>query len=254
MKQKLIIFVLFFLSAGSVFAQTTVTSNPAGLTAPARSPLRAVTSTQYTGYTELFAEWRSLLVNTPARFTAHLTQVGDLFKAYTDAEVTVTLIMDGKTSWQQTVKQPAAPGTYRFPIKAETAGTGKVIIDLKMPAYTEQFVVDNVTVYVDEAAALAVQAKLPAPETEGTIPYSKEKSWIEAFATSTVISVKNIILVPNTAVLTEGTTSYVIFQNDPEHFRKQVVEAGKPAGNYVEIKSGLKTGDRIVTLGAEKIK
>lgn len=63
--------------------------------APTRSSFKALTNTQYTAHSELFAEFRPLIQNVPARFTAHLTQIGESFKPYTDAEVTLSLMIDG---------------------------------------------------------------------------------------------------------------------------------------------------------------
>lgn len=251
-KHSIIVSILFSLFGGHCFAQSPSNSVPSSQ--PARSPLKAITSTQYTTHTELFAEFRPLLLNTPARFTAHLTQIAESFKPYNDAEVALTLTIDGKIVWQQTQKQPVAPGTYRFPIKAEVDGKGTVTITLKMPTYSEQFVIENVIVYADEAIALASQAKQPVNERMDEIAYHKEKSWLENFATASVNVVKKSIMIPQTAILTENEIAYVFVQNDPEHFKKQIVKTGKRVKDIIEITSGLKPNDRIVTLGADRIK
>lgn len=233
------------------WAQTTTPSNQ---TASARSPFRAIGNTQYTPHTELFAEYRPLLVNTSGRFTAHLTQVGETFTPYTEAEVTLTLTIGGKTAFQETLKKPVAPGTYRFPVKSATTGMGIITIALTMPTYSETFTIDNVTVYADEPAALAAQVKTPSEATTGEITYAKEKSWFETFGTDTISKMKKTITVPQTAVLTENGQSYVMVQRDPEHFRKQMVQMGKQTGTTIDVTNGLKSGDRIVTVGADKIK
>lgn len=234
------------------FAQNPATSAPTSQTAPARSPFRSISYTEYTDHSELFAEYRPLIVGQPGRFTTHLTMLGETFKPYTEAEVSLQLILDGKTVYQETIKQPAGPGIYRFPVKLDVAGTGQATITLKMPANTEQFIVKNVTVYPDEAVALAAQPKRePTPDI---VAYAKEKGWLETFATAPVTVKKKKVIVPSTAVLTDQGSSYVYVQLDPEHFRKQVVETGTPKDNTLEIKSGLKSGDRIITLGADKIK
>ncbi|WP_138994297.1 hypothetical protein [Larkinella sp. C7] len=254
MKQNRIAMALLLGLVGSAWAQTPLTSAQSGPTTPTRSPFRTITSTQYTEHSELFAEFRPLLLNVPARFTAHLTQVGESFKPYTDAVVTFTLMIDGKTAWQQTQQHPVAPGTYRFPVKSEIAGKGTVTITLKMPTYSEQFVIDTITVYADEAAALASQANYPANEPKDKVRYPKEKSWVETFATATVTQVKKAEFVPQTAIQTDNGVLFVYVQEDPEHFRKQVVQPGKRTGKGIKITSGLQSGDRIVTVGADKIK
>jgi cobalt-zinc-cadmium efflux system membrane fusion protein len=57
------------------------------------------------------------------------------------------------------------------------------------------------------------------------------------------------MLAPLTAVEHEGDTDYV-FIKDGAKFDKQKVELGAPFGDKVEIKSGLKSGDVVVTKGA----
>ena len=245
--KKALFFAFLFCAIGvKSIAQTA--------TASTRSSFRARTNTQYTAHSELFAEFRPLLQNVPARFTAHLTQISESFKPYTDAEVTLSLMIDGKQAWQQTQIKPVAEGIYRFPVKSEIAGTGTVTISLKMLTYSEQFIIENVTIYADEATALSKQSKAPEEKPVDEITYYKEKSWLETFATAPVGKVKKNIVVPRSAIQTEKGATYVFVQCDPEHFRKQPVKLGKSlSGNTLTV-IGLKLGDRIVTLGADKIK
>lgn len=63
------------LAADSAGAQTSA--------APSNQP-RAVNRTIYTGGTELFAEWRRLVVGQPTRLTAHLTHTGDRFRPFAE--------------------------------------------------------------------------------------------------------------------------------------------------------------------------
>jgi hypothetical protein len=236
-----------------VFAQTPTA--PTSQTAPARSPFRVIDHTEYTPHTELFAEFRPLLLNVPGRFTAHLTNTDGPFKPYTDAEVTLTLTLDGKTAYQETQTKPATPGIYRFPVKSETTGKGRITLTLKTPAYTETFAVENVAVYADEAAALAAgMGRTNEPAEPGMVTYYKEKSWLETFATAPVMVAKKAIVVPQTAILSENGASFVYVQTDPEHFRKQAVTLGKAKGDSVAVETGLKAGDRVVTQGADKLK
>lgn len=246
LKKTLFVAFLFCVIGIKSIAQTA--------TAIVRSPLKAIANTQYTAHSELFAEFRPLLQNVPARFTAHLTQIGESFKPYTDAEVKLSLTIDGKQAWQQTQTKPVAEGIYRFPVKSEIAGTGTVTISLKMPTYSEQFIIENVTVYADEATALSKQSKVSEEESVGEITYYKEKSWLETFATAPVGKVKKNIVVPQSAIQTEKGATYVFVQSDPEHFRKQPVKLGKSLSGNTIIISGLKLGDRVITLGADKVK
>lgn len=247
MKQSLAIISLFTLFAIKAMAQ------PAQTQPPARSPFSTISNTQYSSRTELFAEFRPLLLNKAARFTAHLTQLGELFKPYSTAEVTLVLTINGSTAWQQTLKEPAAPGIYRFPVQSATAGTGTVIITLKMPGYKEEFIIPGVTVYADTAAALATNMAINEKETENIVAYYKEKSWLEAFATAIVVGTKDKIWVPSTALWKENSGAFIFVQEDPEHFKKVAVKTGRAQNNQVEIITGLSDGTRIVTIGAAQI-
>ncbi|MES2267414.1 MAG: hypothetical protein V4520_11675 [Bacteroidota bacterium] len=190
------------------------------------------------------------MLNSPNRFTAHLTMTGETFKPYTDAEVKLTLTIGGQTAWQQTLKQPTAPGTYRFPVQSAIAGTGQITIELKTTTFTEKFVVKNVTVYTDTAAAITAQKTMPT-EPEGLIPFTKERSWVETFVTAIV---GKSMTIPAAAVLTSDNIHYVWVQYDPEHFRKQTVTTIAGGDSQVKIKAGLRIGDRIITVGADKVK
>src|SRR5213593_4780440 len=68
------------LVATSAFAQT----------APSAAQPRAVTRTLYTRNTELFAEWRPFVVGQATRLTAHLTRVGERFRAFEEGKGTLT--------------------------------------------------------------------------------------------------------------------------------------------------------------------
>ena len=242
------------LSGNALMAQTTTPATATSTVTP-NPALRAKSSTMYTEHTELFAEYRPPVVGRPNRFTAHLTRLGQTFSPYTEATVTLTLTIDGKADYTETLTKPLAPGNFRFALKPATAGRGTVTIDLVTPAYTEQFVVKDVTVYADEPTAIASQ---PAPEpTTGEIGYTKEKSWFEPFATAPVMSRKrgeiSVLSVPQSALVSENDGVYVFVQKTPERFLKQVIKTGTRQGDIVEVVSGLQASDRIVILGTGNI-
>lgn len=257
MKYLRIISSLAVLCSGTpvLFGQSV--TPPTATTSPARrpSPLRAIGHTFYSEKSELFAEFRPLLVGQPNRFTAHLTRLGALFVPYTEGEATLTLETAGKLNYRETIQKPAAPGIFRFAVKPETTGLSKITISFVTPVGTEQFVIDGVMVYETESAAVAAQPK-PEPET-GDVAYYKEKSWLVPFATAPVAVGKlagaNVLLVPQKALIRENGAVYVYRQQDPERFRKQAVTIGRTDAENAEVLSGLRAGDRIVTVGAEQI-
>lgn len=57
------------------------------------------------------------------------------------------------------------------------------------------------------------------------------------------------IVIPEKAVITLGSESFVMVEEQPDKYRKQKVALGEKSGDKIEITQGLKVGDRIVTEG-----
>jgi multidrug efflux pump subunit AcrA (membrane-fusion protein) len=57
-------------------------------------------------------------------------------------------------------------------------------------------------------------------------------------------------VLPTTAVVHEGTSSYVFLQTSPGKYERHEVSTGALSGKTVVVTSGLKDGDQIVTAGA----
>jgi hypothetical protein len=215
-------------------------------------PLRAVTRTRYTPTTELFAEFRPLIVGEQTRLTAHLTRVGERFRPYTEGTVKLTLTVDAVTS-EATVDAPERAGVFRLNVTPKKAGVGRIAIDVMAATALQHFVIDDVPVYADVQAALAKQT----PEETGLISYAKERSWEQDFATAPVTvnfgGAAQIITVPSTAIVREGPTAHVVVQRTPERFEWREVTTRRTIGNNIEIMTGLRDGERIVVRGAEQI-
>lgn len=62
------------------------------------------------------------------------------------------------------------------------------------------------------------------------------------------------LTIPGSALTEEEGIYFVYVEEQPEHFRKQQVEPGQNDGINVEILSGLKPGERLVTKGATLLK
>jgi hypothetical protein len=223
-----------------------------GQTPPPIPQPRAVTRTIYTQNTELFAEWRPLVVGQATRLTAHLTRTVDRFLPYAEGKVTLTLTVDGATT-NAAADGPERPGVFRLNVTPAKAGTGRVVIDVAAATGLRHFVFDDVPVYADVRAALA--GELPA-ET-GLVSYAKERSWEEDFATAPVTALfggaARIIAVPSLAIVRDGATTRVYVQRTPERFELRAVLTRRTFGDSVEIASGLREGDRIVVRGADKM-
>ena len=68
------------------------------------------------------------------------------------------------------------------------------------------------------------------------------------------LEVEKVLTVPESAVLIEGSTRYVFVQIGPDRFKKRDITVGRTVGNKMEVTSGLKEGDPVVTKGAFTLK
>ncbi len=144
--------------------------------------LTALSHTLYSDKTELFVEFSPLIKGETSKFATHLTVLGENFLPLTEGTVTVSLIT-GKNGIRNTATAPSSPGIYRLALQPEVAGMGRLIFDIKTPAYTDQIVIDNVKIYADRKAALQDQKP---EEGGGEITYLKEQAWKTEFANTEV--------------------------------------------------------------------
>ena len=140
--------------------------------------LPSLSYTIYTEKSELFAELRTRVVGDTAKLGGHFTKLGELFTAITDGTITLSLIVgDNNVSQESTVS--SSPGIFRYVIVPAKAGIGKLVFDIKNKDYTDQIVIDNVTVYSDTKSAIASQKEEPKGNQ---ISYLKEQAWKVEFA------------------------------------------------------------------------
>jgi hypothetical protein len=212
----------------------------------------AVTRTTYSKSTELFAEWRPMIIGQATRLTAHLTLIGDRFKPYAEGKVALTLTIEGSTT-TAAAEGPERPGVFRLNVTPTKAGMGRIVVDVTAPTGAQHFVMENIPVYTDLQAALATQS----PTEMGLISYAKERSWEEDFATAPVVvhfpGAAQVITVPSTAIVRDGAVAHVYVQRTPERFEFREVTTRRTIGTAVEITSGLRDGERVVIRGAEKM-
>lgn len=62
------------------------------------------------------------------------------------------------------------------------------------------------------------------------------------------------VAVPVTAVMEEAGSLYIYIRKDSAHFEKRRIEAGYSNGSRVEVKQGLKAGERVATHGVAAIR
>jgi membrane fusion protein, heavy metal efflux system len=150
-------------------------------TGPTLEPLAY---TIYTDKTELFVEFKPLVLGQESRFAAHFTALGDLFKAISEGSVTLSLIGYAGEKQSITADKPEQPGIFRLRMSPEKVGIFKLVFDIKTPAFTDQITIENVVVFPDEKTAIEKQ-----PEAEGggsDISYLKEQAWKVEFANAPV--------------------------------------------------------------------
>ncbi len=134
--------------------------------------------TLYTDKSELFVEFKPLIVGSTSKFAAHFTILGEKFLPLTEGSVTISLIVNSK-GIKQTADTPSVPGIYRLALKPSASGMGKLVFDINTKEFTDQIILDNVNVYADEKAALEDQRIEPEG---GDITYLKEQAWKVEFA------------------------------------------------------------------------
>ncbi len=138
--------------------------------------------TLYSEKTELFVEFKPLVVGQSSTFAAHFTKLGETFTALEEGAITLSLIVDQK-GIRQTSEQPSSPGIFRLALKPTTPGIGSLIFDIKTPDYTDKIVIDSVTVFPNEEAA----RKAPVQHgPAGGITFLKEQAWKIEFANEEV--------------------------------------------------------------------
>jgi len=137
-----------------------------------------VAYTLYTDKTELFVEFKPLIVGKASKFAAHLTQLGEKFKAITDGSVTVSLIGDNKQLTDKAEK-PSSPGIFRLALKPENSGTFQLVFDIQTKKLSDKITISNITVYPDTKTARENQQEQTIGEE---IVYLKEQAWKIDFA------------------------------------------------------------------------
>ena len=137
------------------------------------SALEPLAYTLYTENSELFVEFKPLIVGETSKFAAHFTILGENFKALTNAKITVSLIV-GEKGIKNSVGAPSSPGIFRLALSPKTAGTGTLVFDIVTKDFTDKITIENVVVYADMKTALAKQ---PEHAESGDISYLKEQAW-----------------------------------------------------------------------------
>jgi RND family efflux transporter MFP subunit len=153
--------------------------------------------TRWTEQTELFMEYPPLVAGQKPIFAVHLTRLSD-FSAMTTGRPRVEMTPEGGGA--PVVLQgnpPSRPGVFRVEDTIPAAGryTWALIVDA--PDLKDRHELGAVTVFADEAAAVADAAKNAAGDPTA-ISYLKEPQWTNGFGTALVqeAEIRRAIRVP----------------------------------------------------------
>jgi membrane fusion protein, heavy metal efflux system len=149
----------------------------------AHDGLEPISYTVYSDQTEIFVEFKPLVVGDISKFAAHFTILGEKFIPLNEGKVTVSLIT-GDKGIQMTANEPSSPGIYRLALKPTSAGTGKLIFKIERRDFNDQITINDVPIYANEAAAISAQQPL---EGGDDITYLKEQAWKVNFANTPVL-------------------------------------------------------------------
>jgi cobalt-zinc-cadmium efflux system membrane fusion protein len=119
-------------------------------------------------------------------------------------------------------------------------------VEVTLPAYPGETLhgkISNISDAMDPATrTLKVRVVLPNP---------RHRLKPEMFAEISVArTTAPEFILPVTAVLHEGTSSYVFLETSPGKYERRQVTTGALSGKTVVVASGLKDGDQVVTTGA----
>ena len=205
----------------------------------AANELPLLSYTVYTEKTELFAEFRSFVVGDTTKLANHFTHLGELFSAITEGTITLTLTVgDNKVSQASTVS--SSPGIFRYAIVPTKAGIGKMVFDIKTKDYTDQIVIDGVTVFTDTNTAKASKKE----EKKGNeITYLKEQAWKTEFA--------NMAVSGNSFNEIIKTTGEILpAQGDEMSVTANVNGIVTFAGNKAVVGTSVKAGEKLFTVSS----
>jgi RND family efflux transporter MFP subunit len=163
----------------------------------AEAELPTLDVTSWTDKTELFMEYPPLVAGQPALYAVHLTRLSD-FSAMTTGRPRIEFIPEsGAGAIALQGNPPSRPGVYRVEGASPPAGRYKWALIVDAPDLVDRHDLGLVTVFGDEAAAVA-DAEKHGDEDAAAISYLKEPQWTNGFATAPVqeAEVRRSIRVP----------------------------------------------------------
>lgn len=146
----------------------------------AEAELPGQSVTVWTDRTELFMEYKPLIVGKETGFAAHVT-IDANGKPVTTGSATITMTVVGAEPVEASAKEPSNPGIFRPTVTPTKPGKCELKMSITSPQLTDSFAIGPCEVFANEAAARA--ALKEEPEPPGRITYLKEQAWKTDFVT-----------------------------------------------------------------------
>ena len=141
--------------------------------------------TNWTDKTELFMEYPPLVTGHSARFAVHVTTLHD-FKALNAGRPSAEFVpVRGGTPTIMPGTDPLRPGAFRVEGVPPAPGTYRWAVLVDAPGLKDRHDLGTVTIFADEAAALA-DAETRQADDPSAFVYLKEQQWTNEFATTHV--------------------------------------------------------------------
>ena len=122
---------------------------------------------------------------------------------------------------------------------------------VKVPAYPNEVFMGKITYIGDVLDPDSRTAKLRCVVAN---PDGRLKLEMFAAVEVPLPAEKTAVAVPSAAIQIVGNQQVVFVQKDKTHFEKRLVGVGERVGGWLEIRSGLKPGERVVANGAFYVK
>ncbi|NQX99222.1 MAG: efflux RND transporter periplasmic adaptor subunit [Flavobacteriales bacterium] len=178
-----------------------------------------LTYTIYSDQSELFVEFKPLIVGETSKFATHFTKLGENFTAIEEGSVSLKLIGE-KDQPSFKSEAPFSPGIFRLKLKPINTGKYKLVFYINTKTYSDTITIENVTVYPNEKLA----NDNPQENNIGEeIIYLKEQAWKVPFANYKVVKQPFAEIIKTTGhilaaqgdevIITANSTGIITFGN-----------------------------------------
>ena len=247
-RKRLFVFVLLLLVSPSFAEDQGHDHGPHG---HAHGDERAIPFTVWTDSFEIFAEHPFVVVDTPAAFVTHVTEL-KTFAPRTEGSVAFVM-RQGTKRLEHEETAPSRDGIYIPELVFPNTGTWSVVLRIPYNGKEHEITFPPVEVY--PAQAQADQA--PDPVELSGFSFLKEQQWIIPFmvqpAASRKIEGTRFCSIPETALAYSGSSAYVYVQLGGETFERRRVEVKERNEGQALISQGLYEQEHVTTLGVGSV-